>query len=254
MLFLKLSAPILMFAIAAIQIALDYIWHDKRTIAHRRLRRALPYLVGIGAVITILIVLGDHRQDQQARVQLLKLQTSLDDQRREATQRETHMNQVADERHGQLRQQYDSLNDMVAPVLQMARANAPQVEDREALNLLVQEMNAVINPRLVFLSERTAQTRIEDTGQYRTVYYFRSKYPVVLRDARVDLEFDVEVLDCTGKYLHTLPFNPNGNLTYYKDRKNALTMTAYHLGEAGQMEITVVTSAPPQIMKCTMLP
>ena len=88
MILLKLIAPILIVLITSLQIALDYKWHDKRTRSHRRVRRALLYVLGVTALVTILIVIGDNRTTSQMQTQLGNLQDTIQLERGEAARRD----------------------------------------------------------------------------------------------------------------------------------------------------------------------
>jgi len=88
MIIVKLLAPVLVLLITALQLALDYKWHDKRTKLHRRTRKALLYILVITAVVTLIIVVDDTISANQQQGQLTALQDTLNKERLEAAQRE----------------------------------------------------------------------------------------------------------------------------------------------------------------------
>lgn len=125
--------------------------------------------------------------------------------------------------------------------------------DKEAIQKLAIEIDKIMNPTLVFLSDRTKQKTLDDKGQVETDYYFRSKYPMVIRDARVDLRFDTQLISVQGGTRNMLPYSNNSRIGMHPDRKG-VTITANHLGEAGQLRIAVFTKVPPKLIKYQMSP
>ena len=88
MVIFKLLAPILLLLITALQIVLDYIWHDKRTRLHRRTRRGLLFILVATGIVTLMIVVDDTISAYRLQNQLTGLQDTLDSERLEASQRE----------------------------------------------------------------------------------------------------------------------------------------------------------------------
>lgn len=88
MVIFKFIAPILILLITALQVILDYKWHDKRTKLHRRTRKALLYILVITAVVTLVIVVGDTIIANNMQNQLIGLQDTLNKEHLEATKHE----------------------------------------------------------------------------------------------------------------------------------------------------------------------
>jgi apolipoprotein N-acyltransferase len=181
----------------------------------------------------------------------------------------THQRELAsaEDRHNQLKEQNNSLHakvdslvaaeqemrEMIAPILEIAKERSPGIDDRQAIQKLLEEISRRMHPKLVFLEDRTRLEQDNETGLYKTTYVYRSQYPVLVRDATVKLRFDCIVRKANGRLPNTLPFEGNSTLNIHPDGKG-VTYYARTLGEGSDMILYVFTKAPPKIVSSELSP
>ena len=216
-----MSILLSLLAIAGISINLASLLHAEK-------KRKLRCLVIAAAFLAILAVCAQYIKQHQDST---------------AHQRELAS---AEDRHNQLKE-------MIAPILEIAKERSPGVDDRQAIQELLEEISRRMHPKLIFLEDRTRFEQDSETGLYKTTYVFRSKYPVLVRDATVKLRFGCIVLKANGRLPNTLPFKDNSTLNIHPDGKG-VTYYARNLGEGSDMILNVFTKAPPQIVSRELSP
>jgi hypothetical protein len=82
------------------------------------------------------------------------------------------------------------------PFEEIARTKYPALNDQEALNRLVSDISKM-QPKIVFLQNKTQQYRDPSTNLLHTVYPFRSQYPTGVRDIHIKLRFDGPFISAT---------------------------------------------------------
>lgn len=181
----------------------------------------------------------------------------------------THQRELAsaEDRHNQLKEQNNSLHAkvdslaaaeqemrvMIAPILEIAKERSPGIDDRKAIGKLLEEISKRMDPKLVFLEDRTIYEQDSETGLYKTTYVYMSQYPVLVRDATVKLRFDCKVLKANGRLPNTLPFKDNSTLNIHPDEKG-VTYYARNLGEGSDMILEVFTKVAPKIVSSELSP
>ena len=140
MIILKLLAPILVLLITALQIVLEYIWHDKRTKLHRRTRKTLLYILVITAIVTLIIVFGDTISANRLQSQFTSVQDTLNKERFEAAKREDD----AKKERATLLSSNQELKDMFDSLLVLAKAMNPTLDDNAAIASLLAELEELI--------------------------------------------------------------------------------------------------------------
>ena len=175
--------------------------------------------------------------------------------------------QSAKNRHSQLKTQNDSLHakidslsksesalrEMITPVLKIAKDRNPDSDDQRAIKELLVEISQWMYPKLLYIKEKTFTEKDEETGMLKTTYIFRSKYPVLIRDANVILTFNCRVYKANGRMPNTLPFRNNSTLNIHPDG-NGVTYYARNLGEGSDMILEVFTKSQPSIQSCVLKP
>jgi len=146
----------------------------------------------------------------------------------------------------------EELKGMLNPVIMMAKGRNPELEDKKAVEMFVGEIQRILNPKLVFLEDRTRTKKDDETGMW-TIYTWTSQYPVTIRDVSVKLRFDTIVLKSAFNLVNMLPFSHNGTLSIDPDRKG-VRFYARTLEAGCDIVISVFTETPPRILSSEFSP
>lgn len=111
MLWLKLAGPIFLLLSVGAQHSLDYIWHDKRTKVHHRIRVVLICFQIIVGVLTIIVVANEHKTTEKQNITL-----------------------------DQISKQVVVLNGQLTPFIQLALKKYPNLPESTALDQLATEI------------------------------------------------------------------------------------------------------------------
>ena len=160
MLFLKLLAPLVMLVIAVLRFTLQHRWRDKRTRKYKRTTTGLVCLFVVGFLITVSIVVQDHRTSEQQDRRLIELLDAAETQAEEAEKREVE----AKQERAMLQTEIGSLQSRLDPFVKIAQARYPEVNSDSALEQLSNEI-AALRDKTTRLESATQQIASRDFFQ-----------------------------------------------------------------------------------------
>jgi hypothetical protein len=161
------------------------------------------------------------------------------------------LNHEMQEKQTELISKNSKLHDQLMPILEIAKAKNPGFPESDALAKLLLELEK-LNPKLMWISDKTTTEENVENGPYRTTFYFESRFPVAIRDARLALVFDKTIKRVEVKAPNNLPFTDNLKVRYVHQR--SIVVTAAFLGEAGRLNVSVLTDTPVRLVSAALQP
>ena len=178
---------------------------------------------------------------------------------------------ATEERHKEMREQNDSLNAQIArvldrndslraqvgemseklePFMRIARVNYPAMRDEEALSKLARHISETLDrmqPKIIYVPDKTKSWIADSTDLIHTVNYFRSQYSVAVRDISIRMEFDRPILGAKGKITGAFVVEQGSRTTIDKDNKGITFVTGY-LSVGNDIMIEVVSREPLKVI------
>lgn len=124
MVFYKIIAIIIAAGAGLLQVGLEYIWHDKRTKKHKRVRSFLIFLMVVGSISAAFLVFIDDRQTAEQVRTLTEIKESAEKATKAAEARE----QKAVEAREKIAQELAQLQEQMRPVIELATAKYPSLD------------------------------------------------------------------------------------------------------------------------------
>jgi hypothetical protein len=136
--------------------------------------------------------------------------------------------------------------------LERARLSYPGFEDQAALRKLASDV-AKMQPKMIFLEDRTKQWVDHSTNIFHTVYFFRSQYSIGVWDVRIHLVFDKPFVsakpDIGGAWVED-----QGSSMRIAPDSTGLSYAMLHLREGNYIKIEIESRAPIEIISKDLRP
>jgi hypothetical protein len=199
---------------------------------HERARKRIEIIV----IILMLVAVGwnYYRQNEEIKEQ----------------------NQLWLSQNDSLRVQIDELSQKLEPFLQMARTSYPALRDEEALTKLATEISKTLGgmqPKIKYLSDKTKSGKDRNTNLIHTIYYFRSQYPVAVRDISITMRFDRNLLRAEGRITGAFVVEQGSRMMIDADSKGFTFVTGL-LGVGNDIMIEVISNEPLKITSMDISP
>jgi len=165
-------------------------------------------------------------------------------------------NQLWLSQNDSLRAQIDELSQKLEPFLQMARTSYPALREEEALTKLATDISkklALMEPKIIYLPEKTKSWKDNSTNLIRTLYYFRSQYPVAVRDISIKMKLDRAIFSAEGKITGAFVVEQGSRMVIDPDGKGLVFDTGL-LKEDNDIKIEVITNEPSKITSMDISP
>ena len=145
MVFYKIIAIITAAGAGLLQVGLEYIWHDKRTKKHKRIRSFLIFLMVVGSISAAFLVIIDDRQTAEQVRTLTEIKENAEKATKAAEAREQkaveardliaqeleglqEREQKAIEAREKIAQELAQLQEQMRPVIELATAKYPSLD------------------------------------------------------------------------------------------------------------------------------
>lgn len=154
------------------------------------------------------------------------------------------------------RVQIHEMSEKLEPFQQMARASYPALRDEEALTKLASEISKTLTdmqPKIIYLSDKMKYWKDNNTNLIHTIYYFRSQYPVAVRDISIRMEFDKPVLVAEGKNTGAFVVEQRPRMAIDDDNKGFTFVTGL-LGVGNDIMIEVISNETLNIISMKLYP
>jgi hypothetical protein len=199
---------------------------------HERARKRIEIIV----IILMLVAVGwnYYRQNEEIKEQ----------------------NQLWLSQNDSLRVQIDELSQKLEPFLQMARTSYPALRDEEALTKLATEISKTLGgmqPKIIYLSDKTKSWKDTNTNLLHTIYYFRSQYPVAVRDISITMKFDRTLLRAEGKITGAFVVEQESRMMINAD-SGGFTFVTGLLGAGNDIMIEVISNESLKIRSMQLSP
>ena len=207
----------------------DWKFHDKRTKRHHKITRGILVVWLIAGLTSVFFVWYETSQSNELNAKVNNLVTT----------NETLQSKV------------DNLSPFISLVIEKYGK-----ADREAILNLTSEVQKIMNPEIVFLNRRIEQNKNEETGEYKTSYYFRSKHPTTIYEMVLYLEFSVPVSRAQLVLERTamLGAKEDDLKVVVLPSQYAVACRARVLPDVSQAKITITTKDEPQLVKYVLCP
>ena len=143
MLVLKLIAPILIAIISIVELLINTIWADKRTKKHKKARIGLPILISIMTVLTILIVIDDHKKSIQSEENYIALKSNSEKEIALIEDNSKLTISLAKISDSTSKAEIRELRKVLTPFVKIASKNYPELDTTSALFRLANELESV---------------------------------------------------------------------------------------------------------------
>jgi len=204
--------------------------------------------------------IGDMNSDHAALLVKFDQQRAIHDREQLAAQ-ERHIALV--ENHDQLiashaealaiNRDLQSKIDDLAPFLSLV-VDQQGVADREAIQSVVSEVNALFHPEIVLLRNRTEQTKEKKTGFHKTTYFFQPRHPATVREVGLFLKLDTEIIGAEGNLEYTLPLQSNDTVKTDVIGDRHVICVVKLLPETAAIRVTLTSVIKPILGKVICMP
>lgn len=164
-------------------------------------------------------------------------------------------NKEFDKTQEQLVLDNQKLREQLRPILEAAQAKNPGVTESEALKKLLAEL-AKFQPKIEFLPNNTQHEIVADSphGPIRTKFFFQTRHPVVIRDARLNLTFDKPVRRVEVTLPNQMAIGGEEIVRVDVTTSRHVVVRVDVLQEAGRLEVVVFSNAPVRLTKADIYP
>ncbi|MGB8657675.1 MAG: hypothetical protein WCE90_07810 [Candidatus Zixiibacteriota bacterium] len=224
--FLRIALSILEFIVAVLGYYLLYRSDEKKL-------KRYKLLLFVGAIVALLIILGNFVRETNESKSKASESDSL----------KTKLSEIVSSNR--------KLTELLGPFINRARSEYPGWSDQEALQKLASEISKM-QPKLVFLGH-TEPRRDSTTNLIHTVYVFRSKPTMGLRDVQVRIRFDRKLVTITERRSGAFVEEQGTQITIDPDSTGFYYFTGY-LKEGNDINIEVITKEPLEILSINLSP
>jgi len=217
---------------------------------HKKLRKIIIYII---LILTPIVVFWSYfRQEKESKKEFKRQQKEF-----ETTQKRfdeiKHQNDFLISKNDSLNSQLDKMRigqeqiqRKLEPFMQIAQANYPALSEDEALNMLATHVSQTLDrmqPKVICLTDKTEFWKDSNTSLIHNIYYFRSQYPISLRDISIIMRFDGTILRAEGKIVGAFVVEQGSRMIIDIDSKGFAFVTGF-LGVGNDIKIEVISNEP----------
>jgi uncharacterized protein YoxC len=218
---------------------LDYLLDKKKY------KKAYKRIVIIAIILTLAAIGGNYyRQEKEIKRWEAKFESAQEKLDGIKEQNEHLLSQ-----YDSLKAQFTEVSEKLNPFLQTARSVYPALNDDQALTKLATEISKTLGgmqPKIIYLSDKTKSWKDRNTNLIHTIYYFRSQYPVAVRDISITMRFDRTLLRADGRITGAFVVEQGSRMMIDADSRGFTFVTGL-LKEDNDIMIEVISNEPLKI-------
>ena len=246
---MKTLVTVFTYLLAVSGYAANYV--NRRELQRRRL-----WFAAIGIFLTTAVIWGGYiyekTQSAAAAADSRSIQGKLDriqDQNTLLiTERDSLKEHMATMKAdvGGIRDDNRKLSSLLEPFLQRARLNYPGFDDEAALQKFASYV-ARMQPKMIFLEDRSNRWTDHSTNLLHTVYFFRPQYSVGVWDVTIQLAFDKPFTSARADIGGAIVEDQGSRLTTAPDSAGVSYWVSY-LREGNYVKIEIESQASTKII------
>lgn len=213
---------------------------------HKKLRKVI---IAIVFILTPVVTYWNYsHQEKESKRQQKQFETTQKrfDEIKHQNDFLISKNDSLDYQLDKMRAGQEQLQRKLEPFMQIARANYPALSEDEALNKLAMHVSQTLDrmqPKVICLTDKTEFWKDSNTSLIHNIYYFRSQYPISLRDISIKMRFDGTILRAEGKIVGAFVVEQGSRMIIDVDSKGLAFVTGF-LGVGNDIKIEVISNEP----------
>lgn len=217
-------------------------------ISKKKLAQRKSLLIILGAILTSVVIWGKYYYEGEESESVKKEFRGIKGQNEQLLNKNDSLKTLARE----ILESNKDLTLLLEPFRDIAHRKYPSLKSEKALEKLASDISRM-QPRLVFLQDKTVQYQDPLTDLLHTHYLFRSQYPIGLTDVQIKIRFDARFLSAISRIQGAIVEEQGTKMRIDADSSGFVYTTGY-LREGNDIIINVVSRTSLKISSIELSP